>query len=42
MPTADDEATFIKLWQAGVKTATIAERLAIPLDTAKSPGHTLQ
>ena len=34
--TPTDEATFIALWQQGLETAEIAQRLGIPRGTVQS------
>jgi hypothetical protein len=40
--TTDEEATFIALWQAGLETAAIAQRLGVPKGTVQSRAHRLQ
>jgi Mn-dependent DtxR family transcriptional regulator len=40
--TPTDEARFIALWQQGLETAVIAERLGIKATTAQSRAHRLQ
>ena len=40
--TPDDEATFITLWQQGLETSVIAQRLGIPKGTVQSQAHRLQ
>ena len=40
--TPADEATFIELWQQGLETAAIAQRLGIKATTAQSRAYRLQ
>jgi hypothetical protein len=40
--TPTDEARFIELWQQGLETVAIAQRLGIPPGTARSRAYTLQ
>ncbi|MGH8066996.1 MAG: helix-turn-helix domain-containing protein [Candidatus Entotheonellia bacterium] len=40
--TPTDEARFIELWQEGLTTQSIAQRLGIPEGTARSWANTLQ
>jgi DNA-directed RNA polymerase specialized sigma24 family protein len=37
--TTAEEARFIELWQQGLETATIAQRLGIPPGTARSRAY---
>jgi len=39
--TPADEAAFIALWQEGLTTAAMAERLGVPTGTVKSRSYTL-
>jgi DNA-directed RNA polymerase specialized sigma24 family protein len=39
--TASEEREFSQLWTDGLTTATIAQRLSIPVGTVKSRAHTL-
>jgi DNA-binding IclR family transcriptional regulator len=40
--TPTDEARFIALWNEGLETAAIAQRLGIPRGTVQSRAHRLQ
>jgi Mn-dependent DtxR family transcriptional regulator len=42
MTPAEQDATFIALWQQGLTTAAIAQRLDIPPGTARSRAYALQ